>query len=199
VGILNSVKSSILGMRSEEAVSATSVARAKEATKKQRAEILNAAENRKMAASLKVNQLAESRRDKAEEDAAERAAAGNIDPEAQRQLMAAERVQAAVRDKAESIKQSETNQVKSTAAATREAGRIANIRKKENAERDDPNNAEHKLEMSRWADVAMGIKAYRRERDADEENQARPQKAAIIQRAMEAQQARAARQKGEAA
>lgn len=199
MGILNSVKSSILGMRSEEAVSATSVARAKEATKKQRAEILNAAENRKMAALLKVNQLAESRRDKAEEDAAERAAAGNIDPEAQRQLMAAERAQAAVRDKAESIKQSETNQVKSTAAATREAGRIANIRKKENAERDDPNNAEHKLEMSRWADVAMGIKAYRRERDADEENQARPQKAAIIQRAMEAQQARAARQKGEAA
>jgi hypothetical protein len=53
--------------------------------------------------------------------------------------------------------------------------------------------------MSRWADVAMGIKAYRRERDADEENQARLQKAAIIQRAMEAQQARAARQKGEAA
>ncbi len=199
MGILNSVKSSILGMRSEEAVSATSVARAKEATKKQRAEILNAAENRKMAASLKVNQLAESRRDKAEEDAAERAAAGNIDPEAQRQLMAAERVQAAVRDKAESIKQSETNQVKPTAAATREAGRIAKIRKKENAERDDPNNAEHKSEMSRRADVALGIKAYRRERDADEENQARLQKAAIIQRAMEAQQARAARQKGEAA
>ena len=199
MGILNSVKSSILGMRSEETVSATSAARAKEATKEQRAEILNATENRKMAASLKVSQLAESRRDKAEEAAPERAAAGNTDPDVQRQLMAVERVQAAARDKAESIKQSEANKEKSTAAATREAGRIAKIRKKENAERDDPNNAEHKSEMSRRADVAMGIKAYRREREADEENQARQQKAAIIQRAMEARQARDARLKGEAA
>jgi hypothetical protein len=199
LGILNSVKSSILGMRSEETVSATSAARAKEATKEQRVEILNAAENRKMAASLKVSQLAESRRDKAEEAAAERAAAGNVDPEVQRQLMAAERVKAAAGDKAESIKQSETNQVKSTAAATREAGRVAKIRKKEAAERDDHNNPEHKSEMFRRADVAMGLKAYRKERDADEENQARQQKAAIIQRAMEAQQARAARLKGDVA
>ena len=141
MGLLNSVKSSILGMRSEETVSATSAARAKEATKEQRAEILNAAENRKMAASQKVSQLAESRRDKAEETVADRAAAGNVDPEVQRQLMAAERVKTASRDKAESIKQSETNQGKSTAAATREAGRIAKIRRKEADERDDPNKA----------------------------------------------------------
>ena len=199
MGLLNSVKSSILGMRSEETVSATSAARAKEATKEQLAEILNAAENRKMAASLKVSQLAESRRDKAEERVADRAAAGNVDPEVQRQLMAAERVKTASRDKAESIKQSETNQVKSTAAATREAGRIAKIRRKEADERDDPNKAEHKSEIARRVDVAMGIKAYRRERDADEENQARQQKAAIIQRAMEARQARDARLKGDAA
>jgi hypothetical protein len=34
--------------------------------------------------------------------------------------------------------------------------------------------------MARRSDVVMVIKAYRRERDAEEENQARLQKAAII-------------------
>jgi hypothetical protein len=199
VGILNSVKSSILGMRSEESISATSAARAKEASEELRAESTNAAENRKMAAILKVSQLAESRRDRAEEAAADRAAAGNVDPDVRRQLMAAERVQAAARDKAEAIKQADENKDKAVSAATVEANRTAKIRRKEQAERDDPNNPEHKSEQSRRADVAMGIKAYRNEREAEEAKAAAQQKAAIIQRAMEARQARDARLRGEAA
>lgn len=196
MGFLKSVTSSILGMRSEEAVTATSAARAKEASVELRAEDEKARENRKMAAILKVSQLAESRRDRAEEAAADRAASGNMDPEVQKQLMAAERVQAAARDKAESIKQAEENKGKAVSAATVEAGRTAKIRRKEQAEKDDPSNPEHKSEQARRADVAMGIKAYRNERDAEEANQARQRQAAIIQRAMEARQARDARLSG---
>jgi hypothetical protein len=130
--------------------------------------------------SWKLSQLAESRRDKAEETAADHADAGNVDPEIQRQLMAAGWVKAAARDKTKSTRQPETNQVIFAAAATRQAGRTAKIRWKEADEEDDPNSAEHKSEMARRSDVVMVIKAYRRERDAEEENQARLQKAAII-------------------
>ncbi|MBT5319301.1 MAG: hypothetical protein HOL45_05290 [Chloroflexi bacterium] len=91
MGLLKSVKSSILGMRCEETVGATSASRAKEASVELRAEDEKTVENRKMAAILailKVSQLAESRRDKAVEAATDRAASGNVDPDVQRQLMA---------------------------------------------------------------------------------------------------------------
>jgi hypothetical protein len=107
-------------------------------------------------------------------------------------------VQAAAKDKAEWIKQARENQGKALSAATVEAGRTAKIRRKEQTERDDPGNPGHKPEEVRRADVAMGIKAYRNERDADEANQAKQQEAAIIQRAMEARLARNARLSGDA-
>lgn len=92
MGVFNIVKSSCLRMRSDQVASATSAARAKEASQELRAENDVNSQNRLIAALLKVSQLSESRRDRVEEEASERDALGGMDPDIQRQLMAAERL-----------------------------------------------------------------------------------------------------------
>lgn len=186
MGVFNIVKSSFLRMRSDQVASATSAARAKEASQELRAENDVNSQNRLIAALLKVSQLSESRRDRVEEEASERDALGGMDPDIQRQLMAAERLQASAKEKAEAIRQAETNRERSLISATMEAGRYAKQRRQDAAKRDDPNNPEHRSEQAQRAEIARGMKSYRYEREAEADKIARQQKAAIIQRAMEA-------------